>query len=268
MQPTRPRHKGLLRLGLRCMESPGREISARAILAQAEFGSSDAERSVRRRTAGQARGLTGRRADQLIEAFQAAVDQRIILLVLSGIAHDLEANEQFHIARRSAGSVHADALRPDERAEVAPILDERILCGALVVQTGLFVGPDRDRSAGGSPAACADVKLRRPTGARCALSCDGNCSAYDTDGESSHDVLVSIGVSQRQSAAGGSNLSRPHAARPFADRKHSRAPAGACHRAGQRPDLVAGDDTQLTQSSPDQSQRSARPQDRLLSRDR
>ena len=41
-QPTRLRHKGLLLAGLRCMESPGTLISARPILAQAEFGSLEA----------------------------------------------------------------------------------------------------------------------------------------------------------------------------------------------------------------------------------
>src|SRR5260370_1209424 len=87
------------------------------------------------------------------------------------------------------------ALRPGERAEAAPILGKRILCGTLVVQAGLLVAPDRDRSAGGSAAAYADVKLRRPIGARCALGSHGNCGAYDADGESSHDVPVSIGVS-------------------------------------------------------------------------
>lgn len=124
------------------------------------------------------------------------------LLALSGIAHDFEANEQFHIARRSAGSVHADALRPGERAEAAPIFGKRILCGTLVVQAGLLVAADRDRSAGGSAAACADVKLRRPTSARCALSGHDNCGAYDTDGESSHDMPVSIGVSTPIRAGG------------------------------------------------------------------
>jgi hypothetical protein len=129
----------------------------------------------------------------------------MILLVLSGVSHDFEANEQFHVARRPAGSVHADALRPGEGAEVAPILGKRILCGTLVVQARLFVAPDRDRSAGGSAAACADVKLRRPVGTRRARSCEGNCGAYGSDGESSHDVLVSIGVST-PIGAGGSNL--------------------------------------------------------------
>ena len=124
------------------------------------------------------------------------------LLAHPGIAHDLEANEQFHIARRSAGSVHADALRPGEGAEAAPILDKRILGGALVVQAGLLVAPDRDRTAGGSAAAYADVKLGRPIGARCALHGHGNCGAYDADGESSHDVPISIGVSTPMGAGG------------------------------------------------------------------
>jgi len=134
-----------------------------------------------------------------------AVDQQIILLVLSSIAHDLEANEQFHIARRSPGSVHADALRPGEGAEVAPILGERILCGTLVVQAGLFVGPDRDRPAGGSAAACTHVKFRQPPGAGYARSCDRNCGADDPDGESLHDVLVSIGVSTPIRARGSTS---------------------------------------------------------------
>jgi hypothetical protein len=133
---------------------------------------------------------------------EAAGNQPINLLVHPGIAHDLEANEQFHIARRSAGSVHADALRPGEGAEAAPILDKRILCGALVVQARLFVAPDRDGSAGGSVAAYANVKFRRPIGARGALGGHGNCGAYDTDGESSHDVPISIGVSTPMGAVG------------------------------------------------------------------
>ena len=137
---------------------------------------------------------------------EAAGNQPINLLVHSGVAHDLEANEQFHIARRSAGSVHADALCPGKGAEAAPILKKGILRGTLVVQAGLFVAPDRDRSAGGSAAAYADVKLGRPIGARCALHGHGNCGAYDTDGESSHDVPVSIGVSTPTGARGSQRV--------------------------------------------------------------
>jgi hypothetical protein len=42
-QPTRLRHRGLSLAGLRCMKSPGTQNSARAILAQAEFCSLDAD---------------------------------------------------------------------------------------------------------------------------------------------------------------------------------------------------------------------------------
>jgi hypothetical protein len=148
----------------------------------------------------------------------------MILLVLSGIAHDLEANQQFHIARWSAGSVHADALDPGEGAEVAPILGKRILCGTLIFQTRLSVYADRDRSAGRSAAANADVKLRRPISARCASCdrdcCEGHCGTYGSDSESSHDVLVSNGVSTPIHAGGS-----PHVREHFSIRLTNLCPA-------------------------------------------
>ena len=44
-QPTRLRHRGLLRLGARCMVSPALRTTAWAILAQAQFGSAEAGQS-------------------------------------------------------------------------------------------------------------------------------------------------------------------------------------------------------------------------------
>src|SRR6266436_3754179 len=92
----------------------GLEISARAILAQAQFGSPGVERStIPEGRAGALAGTIGHHSRfaagkgeacvNVIETHaRPPVDQRIISPVLSGIAHDLEANKQFHIARRSA----------------------------------------------------------------------------------------------------------------------------------------------------------------------
>src|SRR5580704_1527426 len=73
--------------------------------------------------------------------------QRVGVLNLAGVAHDLETGQELDIARWAAGACHADTRGLVVGCVFRPILLERVLGCGLVGEAGLLVAAENHRPA-------------------------------------------------------------------------------------------------------------------------